>query len=568
MSAPEREPAESGRVGSRPVQSGRVRRRLTPTFAPTRDRARGWRKKGGPWAVAALDSLTPSGSHLAVVDGALRLGGDDVERFVSELAVGMRASGVRRHDLVAWQLPNSAVSLLLFWACWRIGAVAAPLHRRMGSAEVQAALAQVDPDVVVSAADLPASGLPGALVLGPGGSGGPAGQHSPGGLEELVALFAGAQGRRGGAGGAGERAAGPSSSDMAVVLFTSGSSGVPKAVLHSHRGLAYKGRLMARVHGLEKGDAVLAPAPLAHVSGLLNGVLISAAVEGPCVLLDPWEPAEGLRLLDAERIAFVGAPPIFFSQMADLSGFSRERVRALRLISTGGASVSPAFVDSTADSYGCRVKRTYGSTEAPTITTSGPGDPYERARDTDGHPVGQAEISVRDAETGSTVRTSDQVGELWIRGPEMFAGYADARLTGAVIARPGGWYRSGDLGSVDSEGWLRVTGRLSDTIIRAGENISASEVEAVLEAHPSVRNAVAVPVADPQLGERVAAIVVTIAPFDLEACREWFALRGITRFKTPELVIAIDSIPTLAAGKPDRASLRKMAERIARGADG
>ena len=101
-----------------------------------------------------------------------------------------------------------------------------------------------------------------------------------------------------------------------------------------------------------------------------------------------------------------------------------------------------------------------------------------------------------------------------------------------------------------------------------GENISASEVEAVLEAHPSVRNAVAVPVADPQLGERVAAIVVTTAPFDLEACREWFAFRGITRFKTPELVIAIDSIPTLAAGKPDRDRLRKMAERIARGAEG
>ena len=148
--------------------------------------------------------------------------------------------------------------------------------------------------------------------------------------------------------------------------------------------------------GSRRATAVLAPAPLAHVSGLLNGVLISAAVDGPCVLLDPWDPEEGLRPARDERIAFVGAPPIFFSQMAGPLGFSRERVGALRLISTGGASVSPAFVDSTADAYGCRVKRTYGSTEAPTITTSGPDDPYERARDTDGHPVGEAEISVRD----------------------------------------------------------------------------------------------------------------------------------------------------------------------------
>ena len=194
-------------------------------------------------------------------------------------------------------------------------------------------------------------------------------------------------------------------SDIAVVLFTSGSSGIPKAVLHTHRGLAYKARLMARVHGLRRGDPVLAPAPLAHVSGLLNGVLISAVVGGPCVLIDPWEPGEGLRLLEEERVAFMGAPPIFFSQMAGLPAFSRERVSALRLISTGGASVSPAFVDSTADAYGCRVKRTYGSTEAPTITTSGPDDPYERARDTDGHAVGEAEVEIHEPESGRPAGT-------------------------------------------------------------------------------------------------------------------------------------------------------------------
>ena len=395
MSAPERPRAESGSPASRS--------RLRPTFEPTRDRARKWRQPGGPWDVGPLGTLAPSGSHLAVVDRSLRLDANAVDRLVGDLAKGMLASGVRRYDVVAWQLPNSAGALLLFWACWRIGAVAAPLHRRLGAAEVEGALSQVDPALIISAADLPASGLSGARVLDSQGgsdsgpdSGPDSGSDAGSGPEGLVALFAGGGVGRGGSGVGRGATAGPTSSDIGVVLFTSGSSGVPKAVLHSHRGLAYKGRLMARVHGLEKGAAVLAPAPLAHVSGLLNGVLISAAVEGPCVLLDPWDPEEGLRLLEDERIAFMGAPPIFFSQMAGLPGFSRERVKALRLISTGGASVSPAFVDSTADSFGCRVKRTYGSTEAPTITTSGPTDPYERARDTDGHPVGDAEIYVRD----------------------------------------------------------------------------------------------------------------------------------------------------------------------------
>ncbi|MFZ0667835.1 MAG: class I adenylate-forming enzyme family protein [Acidimicrobiales bacterium] len=508
--------------------------------------------------------MTPSGPHLAVVDGPVRMDADAFSAAIDNLAQAMVASGVRRHQVVAWQLPNSAAALLMFWACWRIGAVAAPLHRRLGPAEIKGALEQVGPSVVVAQADIPAAGVDGALVL--------EAASVASGADGIVELFrrvggcGGAGGRGGGGngsgGGAGDRsvlAAPVKGSDIAVVLFTSGSSGVPKAVLHTHRALAYKAKLMAQVHGLRDGDPVLAPAPLAHVSGLLNGVLISAAVRGPCVLIEPWDPEVGLRLLHEERIAFMGAPPIFFSQMSALPGFSNEKVSALQLISTGGASVSPAFVDSTAEAFGCRVKRTYGSTEAPTVTTSGPGDPFERAKETDGHAVGVAEVEVHDPESGRKL-PAGEIGELWIRGPELFAGYADPEKTAAVITRPGGWFRSGDLGSVDSDGWLRVTGRLSDTIIRAGENISASEVEAVLEAHPLIRNAVAVPVPDPQVGERVAAFVVlTSGEFDLSACREWFAERGITRFKTPELVICIDAIPTLAAGKPDRTLLKQMA---------
>lgn len=532
--------------------AGRARN-LRPTFKPSR--ARAWRSPGGPWDRGPLPSLTPSGSHLAVVDGGLRLSGSELSQAADDVAGALVAAGVGRRQVVAWQLPNSADAVVLFWACWRIGAVAAPLHRRLGAAEIDAALAQVDPVLVIAADGLPCADLPGSLVLR-------AREQAPNGLRDLLSTKAARRpstdARRNGLDGHG-----PESSDIAVVLFTSGSSGVPKAVLHTHRSLAYKGTLMARVHGLSGGAPVLAPAPLAHVSGLLNGVLISAAVHGPCVLLDPWDPETALGLLESERIVFMGAPPIFFSQMSELASFSRERVAALQLISTGGASVSPAFVESTADEYGCRVKRTYGSTEAPTVTTSGPSDSPERARDTDGHAVGDAEVEIRDP--SSTARLDPgETGEIWIRGPELFAGYADPERTASVIARPGGWYRSGDLGSLDGEGWLCVTGRLSDTIIRAGENISASEVEAALESHPAIRNAVAVPVADPRVGERVAAFVVATSDFDLAACRRWFEERGITRFKTPEYVFAIDEVPTLAAGKPDRAALRATAERQAR----
>jgi len=507
-------------------------------------RAGRYRKAGGPWDRGALESTFAAHPGAGIVDDSGRLDGTAVEAAVAGVAGRLRAAGVRRGDVVAWQMRNGAPAVVLYRACWRLGAVAAPLHHRMGAAEVAGALDQVSPVLVLSEPDLPTAGLPGALAL-PGDAG----------LDVLLALFDPAPPVR----AEGSPARG---SDLAVALFTSGSTGVPKAALHTHRGLGYKATLMVDIHGLDGNDAVLMPAPLAHVSGLLNGVLLPATAGIPSVIMAGWDPDEGLRLIEEERVTFMGAPPVFFSQMTASSRFSPERVTSLRLVSTGGASVSPAFVDATADAFGCRVKRTYGSTEAPTVTTSGPLDRLERARDTDGHATGEVEITVHDPGTGARLGAGD-AGELWLRGPELFVGYADPAATALVVTTPGRWFRTGDLGVLDDDGWLRVTGRLSDIIIRAGENISASEVEATLEAHPSVRHAVAVAVPDPDVGERVAAFVETSGPFDLDTCRTWFAERRVTRFKTPEFVFAVDALPVLAAGKPDRAALRTMAAELA-----
>jgi len=512
--------------------------RLRPTLVQAG--ATRYRHAGGAWDRGALDaSFSSTGT---VVDGTDRLGATAVETAVAALAGGLAATGVGRGDVVSWQLPNGAPPFLLYRSCWRLGAIAAPLHHRLGGAEVAAALDQVHPVLVVAAAGMPGAQWPGALV--------PARDD----IEGLLEVLSPGPGM-----GAGSSPARPS--DIAVVLFTSGSTGVPKAALHTHRGLGYKAALMVAVHGLGADDTVLMPAPLAHVSGLLNGVLIAATAGIPTVLMAAWDPDEALRRIEDERVSFMGAPPVFFSQMAGSAGFRPDRVRSLRLVSTGGASVSPAFVESTSASFGCRVKRTYGSTEAPTVTTSGPDDSVARARDTDGRALGDVELEVHDPETAARLGPGT-VGELWLRGPELFAGYVDPDATARVLSPRGRWFRTGDLGVLDDEGWLQVVGRLSDIIIRAGENISASEVEAVLEAHPDVRHAVAVAVADPEVGERVAAFVEATRPFDLAACRDWFSARGVTRFKTPEMVIQLDALPVLAAGKPDRSTMRTMAANL------
>jgi cyclohexanecarboxylate-CoA ligase len=314
---------------------------------------------------------------------------------------------------------------------------------------------------------------------------------------------------------------------------------------------------MIGAHELTPDDSILMPAPLAHVSGLLNAVLIPGVLPMRAVLMAKWSPQAALDTIERERITFMIGPPTFFVGLMSAPEFAPERVESLRLVSSGGAGVTAAFVDEASAAFGARVKRTYGSTEAPTVTTSFAPDPVERARATDGRATGTVELRVSDPATGRQVAAGES-GELWLRGPELFVGYADREQTRAAIQR--GWFRTGDLATVDPDGWLTIVGRIKDVIIRAGENIAAAEVEGILEAHPDVRQAAVVGEPDARLGERVCAFVVASAPFDLVACRAWFEHEGVAVFKTPERVVQVDELPLMAAGKPDRAALKKLAE--------
>jgi cyclohexanecarboxylate-CoA ligase len=342
---------------------------------------------------------------------------------------------------------------------------------------------------------------------------------------------------------------------MAVILFTSGSTGHPKAVLHTQRGLAYKARSMTRAHGLTAADVALMPSPLAHVSGLLNSILVPGTAAMTVVLMEKWDAERGVHLVGRHGASFMIGPPTLFVGMMEVPGYEAQ-VQSLRLLSCGAMGVTPEFIDSARESFGAMVKRTYGSTEAPTITTSTFEDPPDMARDTDGHPLGDAEVRVVDPATDRPVPIGRR-GEVMVRGPELFVGYGEESQTRAAVRR--GWFATGDLGVLDADGCLSITGRLKELIIRGGENIASAEVERVLEQHPEVRQAVVVGCPDRRLGERVAAFVVGSPAIDVEECRRWFADQGMARFKTPEVVVHLEEIPLLGVGKPDRQALRSRA---------
>ncbi len=469
----------------------------------------------------------------AVVDGSHRIDADRLESMVAGLAGSLGRHGVRRGDVVAWQLPNWWEAVVLYRACWRSGAVAAPLHHQVGASEVDAMVDVLAPKVMFASPALPLSARPGAVPV----------RDDSATFEDL---FAGPP-----------LASSPNRpSDLAAVIFTSGSTGKPKGVLHTHRGLAYKALSMTGVHGLSGGDAVLMPAPLAHISGLLNAVLVPGAAGMRAVLMERWDVEEGLRLIEVEQISFMIGPPSLFTAILEAPGFDATKVASLRVVSSGMMGVRPEFIEEARLGLGAIVKRSYGSSEAPTVSTCTNDDPPERCRDTDGRAVGATEIRIVDPVTFRRRRPGRE-GEVWVRGPELFAGYADPDETRAALHR--GWFRTGDLGVLDEGGWLQITGRLKDLIIRGGENISAAEVELALEAHPDITRAVVVGCPDARLGERVAAFVVADRPVDVGECRRWFGEYGVARFKTPEVVVQLVDLPLLPAGKPDRAALKARA---------
>ena len=405
---------------------------------------------------------------------------------LSATEVGARADDLAAHltpdDYHAFVATSTAETVITFLGCWRARAVAAPLHARLSERERDDLRARVA-----------------ALPPEPG---------------------------------------------LGVVLATSGSSGQPKLVRHSSASLAYKAQLMADVHGLAETDVVLMPAPLAHVSGLLNGILLPGAAHMTTLLMERWSAADALDLIEEHAVTFMIGPPTYFVQMMNAPEFSADRVASVRLISCGGAGVDVNFAKRASDAFGAVVKRTYGSTEAPTVTTSYAGDPPELGWSTDGRPVGDVELRV-DAETG----------ELSVRGSELFIGYDDPVATAAALA-PDGWFRTGDRAAI-SDGWLTILGRLGETIIRGGENVDPREVEETCATLPGVGQAVVVGYPDEEMGERIGLVVVGREP-TLDEVRRHCQAAGLARFKTPERLLSLRDIPVLTVGKPDRAALRAM----------
>ncbi|HCB8860527.1 TPA: medium-chain fatty-acid--CoA ligase [Escherichia coli] len=478
-----------------------------------------------------------------------------LDHAASCLANWMLAKGIESGDRIAFQLPGWCEFTVIYLACLKIGAVSVPLLPSWREAELVWVLNKSQAKMFF-APTLFKQTRPVDLIL-------PLQNQLPQ-LQQIVGV---------------DKLAPATSSlslsqiiadntplttaitthgdELAAVLFTSGTEGLPKGVMLTHNNILASERAYCARLNLTWQDVFMMPAPLGHATGFLHGVTAPFLIGARSVLLDIFTPDACLALLEQQRCTcMLGATPFVYDllnllekQPADLS--------ALRFFLCGGTTI-PKKVARECQQRGIKLLSVYGSTESSPHAVVNLDDPLSRFMHTDGYAAAGVEIKVVD-DARKTLPPGCE-GEEASRGPNVFMGYFDEPELTARALDEEGWYYSGDLCRMDEAGYIKITGRKKDIIVRGGENISSREVEDILLQHPKIHDACVVAMPDERLGERSCAYVVLKAPhhsLSLEEVVAFFSRKRVAKYKYPEHIVVIEKLPRTASGKIQKFLLRK-----------
>jgi acyl-CoA synthetase len=338
----------------------------------------------------------------------------------------------------------------------------------------------------------------------------------------------------------------PRAESIAVVGYTSGTSAHPKGVMLTHRALVFE-MCMHMSRANEKGSPVLQGSPVTHVTGMLVSLLMPLVFGQPIHLIDVWNPDRVMPALIEHDLSVGNGAPIFLTSVLDHRDFTPAHTAGIKGTALGGSPVPPSIVERAAR-LGIVAWRIYGCTEHPTISSGCRQDSLHHRSCTDGRVLPGAEVRI--VNESGRILSSGQRGQIQSRGPDLCAGYIDQTLNGAFDKD--GWFSTGDIGMLDEAGFLTVTDRVKDIIIRGGENISASEVESMLVRFESIAEAAVVAMPDVKYGERACAFV-RIKPGrpapNLDAIRVELQRLGLAKVKWPEEVIVVEEFPRTPSGK-------------------
>lgn len=344
--------------------------------------------------------------------------------------------------------------------------------------------------------------------------------------------------------------------DPAQIQYTSGTMGFPKGALLHHRGLVTNAAFAAARAGVPDGAVWVTALPLFHAGGCGLSVLGAASARGTLVLAQLFHPDLVMAALHDWRAGlFAGVPAMYAALLANPEFDAYDRKGCAILLSAGDA-MPAALAEEAERRFGARLSTVYGQTELGSVVAqTGPSDAEEDRRETSGRPLWQAEVKIVDP--SGVVVPVGRDGEICVRGYQVMSEYFGMPEATALTVGPDGWLHTGDVGVLDGRGFLRVTGRLKDVIVRGGENIDPAEVEAALARHPGVAAAAVVGVPDPEWGEQVAAVIIPDGPApSAEALREYVG-GLLAPYKTPGHWYVADPLPVNAMGKVQKFLLRR-----------
>ncbi len=468
-----------------------------------------------------------------------------LRRQVAALRAEFVALGLRRGECVALLCGNTPYFVVSYLAAVGVGAVVAPLNPTSPAPEIEKELAVVQPAVVIiepaalaTWERIPSDVRHGVRTVMATEGHGIEGAHT---LDEVFA----------GDGSVDSVDVDPST--PAVYMFTSGTAGSPKAAVLTHGNLLSNIEQATAVENMSPSDVTFGVLPMYHIFGLNVMLCNTLAVGASIVLVQRFDPVSTIETLRERGVTVVLGAPSIWMALNQLLDVPADAFAKVRLALSGAAKLPEQVIHSLSNRFGLRVLEGYGLTEASPVVTTSIDMPFTPG--SIGRPVPGVEVRIVD-ENGDDAFVGDS-GEIWVRGPNVFAGYLNDPEATARVLSPEGWLRTGDIAVADEDGHIFMVDRAKDLIIVSGFNVFPAEVEEVLTAHPDIVDAAVVGTAHPHTGEAVRAYVVLRPGTHLDEdtvvdhCRAHLA-----RYKCPSKVLFVDQVPRNMTGKLQRYSLR------------
>ncbi|MFU2014632.1 AMP-binding protein [Peribacillus butanolivorans] len=507
------------------------------------------------------DAIEKDPDKIAIIDKKSRFTYKELGKLVDRIALGLLNIGLGKGDVISFQLPNWNEFIILHYAVTRIGAISNPLipiyrDREIGyMVEMAESKMIVVPDrfrgfyypAMIERLSHKWPSLEHIYVIG---------DEVPNGMKSFSSLLEEPWEERMDASILDEIIHDPN--DVTEIIFTSGTTGSPKGVMHTHNTLCVSTNYWIDHLHLTSDDVLFMASTFAHQTGFGYGVRLPTHFGGTGVYQDVWNPNEFIEWIEKEKITFTAGATPFLQDMIQMEGIETYNLNSFRVFVALGAPIPRQLVKEAAEKVQFKILSGWGQTEDGLVTLTRLEDSAEKLTNTDGVPFPEMELKVVNFE--GKICAPNEEGDLLARGPALFVGYLK-RIDDTIAEHKDGWFITGDRAIMDEEGYIRISGRNKDIIIRGGENIPVAYVENVLYEHPDISSVQVIAVPDVRLQEKACACISVRpgkSPITMESLKKFLYEKGLAKQYWPEQLEIMDDFPRTPSGKIQKFRLREM----------